>query len=256
MAGVSFAYDPRAPVLIDISFTARPGELVAIVGPTGSGKTTLINLLHRFYDPIAGSVTIDGHDLRGVTLTSFYQQIGLVPQETHLFGGTIRENILYGRLTATHDELIAASLTANAHVFIMALPDGYETKVGEKGVNLSGGQRQRIAIARAVLKDPRILILDEATSALDNESELLVQEALDRLMKERTTFVIAHRLSTIQKADRILVLDQGRIVEEGTHAQLLERHGLYYHLYTVRLGERQPAPLHDVKGLDPSVRSE
>jgi subfamily B ATP-binding cassette protein MsbA len=256
MAGVSFAYDPRAPVLVDISFTARPGELVAIVGPTGSGKTTLINLLHRFYDPIAGSVTIDGHDLRGVTLTSFYQQIGLVPQETHLFGGTIRENILYGRLTATHDELIAASRTANAHVFIMALPDGYETKVGEKGVNLSGGQRQRIAIARAVLKDPRILILDEATSALDNESELLVQEALDRLMKERTTFVIAHRLSTIQKADRILVLDQGRIVEEGTHAQLLERHGLYYHLYTVRLGERQPVPLHGAKGLDPSLRSE
>ena len=256
MAGVSFAYDPRVPVLVDISFTARPGELVAIVGPTGSGKTTLINLLHRFYDPIAGSVTIDGHDLRGVTLTSFYRQIGLVPQETHLFGGTIRENILYGRLTATHDELIAASLTANAHVFIMALPDGYETKVGEKGVNLSGGQRQRIAIARAVLKDPRILILDEATSALDNESELLVQEALDRLMKKRTTFVIAHRLSTIQKADRILVLDQGRIVEEGTHAHLLERHGLYYHLYTVRLGERQPVPLHEVKGLDPSLRSE
>src|SRR5437867_2166968 len=256
MAGVSFAYDPRAPVLVDISFTARPGELVAIVGPTGSGKTTLINLLHRFYDPIAGSVTIDGHDLRAVTLTSFYRQIGLVPQETHLFGGTIRENILYGRLTATHDELIAASLTANAHVFIMALPDGYETKVGEKGVNLSGGQRQRIAIARAVLKDPRILILDEATSALDNESELLVQEALDRLMKERTTFVIAHRLSTIQKADRILVLDQGRIVEEGTHAQLLERHGLYYHLYTVRLGKRQAVPLNDVKGLDPSLRSE
>ena len=256
MAGVSFAYDARAPVLVDISFTARPGELVAIVGPTGSGKTTLINLLHRFYDPMAGSVTIDGHDLRDVTLTSFYRQIGLVPQETHLFGGTIRENILYGRLTATHDELMAAARTANAHDFIMALPDGYETKVGEKGVNLSGGQRQRLAIARAVLKDPRLLILDEATSALDNESELLVQEALDRLMKERTTFVIAHRLSTIQKADRILVLDQGRIVEEGTHAQLLERRGLYHHLYTVRLVERPPVPLHDVKGLDPSLRSE
>jgi subfamily B ATP-binding cassette protein MsbA len=256
MAGVSFAYDARAPVLVDISFTARPGELVAIVGPTGSGKTTLINLLHRFYDPMAGSVTIDGHDLRDVTLTSFYRQIGLVPQETHLFGGTIRENILYGRLTATHDELMAAARTANAHDFIMALPDGYETKVGEKGVNLSGGQRQRLAIARAVLKDPRLLILDEATSALDNESELLVQEALDRLMKERTTFVIAHRLSTIQKADRILVLDQGRIVEEGTHAQLLERRGLYHHLYTVRLVERPPVPLHDVKGLDPSLRPE
>jgi subfamily B ATP-binding cassette protein MsbA len=256
MAGVSFAYDSRAPVLVDISFTARPGELVAIVGPTGSGKTTLINLLHRFYDPMAGSVTIDGHDLRSVALTSFYRQIGLVPQETHLFGGTIRANILYGRLSATHDELMAAARTANAHDFIMALPDGYETMVGEKGVNLSGGQRQRIAIARAVLKDPRILILDEATSALDNESELLVQEALDRLMKERTTFVIAHRLSTIQKADRILVLDQGRIVEEGTHAQLLERQGLYYHLYTVRLVEKHPVALNDQKGQDSSLRSE
>jgi subfamily B ATP-binding cassette protein MsbA len=237
MAGVSFAYDPRTPVLIDISFVARPGELVAIVGPTGAGKTTLINLLHRFYDPLAGSVMIDGHDLRAVTLRSFYQQIGLVPQEIHLFGGTIRDNILYGRLSATPDELTAAASAANAHEFIMNLPDGYETKVGEKGVNLSGGQRQRIAIARAILKDPRILFLDEATSALDNESELLVQEALDRLMEKRTTFVIAHRLSTIQKADRIIVLDKGRIVEEGTHADLLKRGGLYYHLYTLRLVE-------------------
>jgi len=210
---------------------------VAIVGPTGAGKTTLINLLHRFYDPLAGSVMIDGHDLRAVTLRSFYQQIGLVPQEIHLFGGTIRDNILYGRLSATPDELTAAASAANAHEFIMNLPDGYETKVGEKGVNLSGGQRQRIAIARAILKDPRILFLDEATSALDNESELLVQEALDRLMEKRTTFVIAHRLSTIQKADRIIVLDKGRIVEEGTHADLLKRGGLYYHLYTLRLVE-------------------
>jgi subfamily B ATP-binding cassette protein MsbA len=237
MAGVRFAYDQRSPVLLDISFTARPGEVVAIVGPTGAGKTTLINLLHRFYDPSAGSVMIDGHDLRTVTLRSFYQQIGLVPQETHLFGGTIRENILYGRLNATEDELMAAARTANAHQFIAAFPDGFETKVGEKGVTLSGGERQRIAIARAVLKDPRILILDEATSALDNESELLVQEALDRLMKDRTTFVIAHRLSTIQKADRILVLDKGRIVEQGTHADLMEGRGLYYYLYTLRLVE-------------------
>ena len=237
MAGVRFAYDPRSPVLLDISFTAKPGEVVAIVGPTGAGKTTLINLLHRFYDPSAGSVMIDGHDLRAVTLRSFYQQIGLVPQETHLFGGTIRENILYGRLDATGDELMAAARAANAHQFITAFPDGFETKVGEKGVTLSGGERQRIAIARAVLKDPRILILDEATSALDNESELLVQEALDRLMKDRTTFVIAHRLSTIQKADRILVLDKGRIVEQGTHVELMERRGLYYYLYTIRLVE-------------------
>ncbi len=235
MTGVSFAYDPRTPVLLDVSFSAQPGELVAIVGPSGSGKTTLINLVHRFYDPVAGCITIDGHDLRAVTLTSFYRQIGLVPQETHLFGGSIRDNILYGRLDATPDELLAASIAANAHDFIMALPDGYETTVGEKGVNLSGGQRQRIAIARAILKNPRLLILDEATSALDNESELLVQEALDRLMTGRTTFVIAHRLSTIQKAARILVLDKGRIVEEGTHAKLLEQRGLYYHLYTLRV---------------------
>ena len=237
MAGVRFAYDERSPVLIDISFTARPGELVAIVGPTGAGKTTLINLLHRFYDPSAGSVMIDGHDLRTVTLRSFYEQIGLVPQETHLFGGTIRENILYGRLNATENELMAAARAANAHQFITAFPDGFETQVGEKGVTLSGGERQRIAIARAILKDPRILILDEATSALDNESELLVQEALDRLMKNRTTFVIAHRLSTIQKADRIMVLDKGRIVEQGTHAELMDRRGLYYYLYTLRLVE-------------------
>jgi subfamily B ATP-binding cassette protein MsbA len=237
MAHVSFAYDPRAPVLIDISFTVRAGEVIAIIGPTGSGKTTLMNLLHRFYDPVSGVVLIDGHDIRSVTVASLYPQIGLVPQEIHLFGGTIRDNILYGRGTATVSEVEAAARAANAHDFILALPDGYDTTVGEKGVNLSGGQRQRIAIARAVLKNPRILILDEATSALDNESELLVQEALDRLMRDRTTFVIAHRLSTIQKADRIIVLDKGRVVEEGTHDMLLDRRGLYYHLYTLRLVE-------------------
>jgi subfamily B ATP-binding cassette protein MsbA len=237
MQNVSFAYDPRMPVLTEITFTAQPGELVAIVGPTGSGKTTLINLLHRFYDPTSGAVSIDGADLRTVTMASLYSQIALVPQETHLFGGTIRDNIRYGRLNAGDEEIKAAAQAANAHDFIAGLPDGYDTKVGEKGVNLSGGQRQRIAIARAVLKDPRILILDEATSSLDNESELLVQEALDRLMKGRTSFVIAHRLSTIQKADRILVLDKGRIVEEGTHAALLDRKGLYYYLHTLRLVE-------------------
>jgi len=238
MQGVGFAYDPRMPVLFDITFTAQPGELVALVGPTGSGKTTVINLLHRFYDPLTGSVSIDGFDLRTVTMASLYRQIALVPQETHLFGGTIRDNIRYGRMSAAEEEIMAAARTANAHDFITGLPDGYDTTVGEKGVNLSGGQRQRIAIARAVLKDPRILILDEATSSLDNESELLVQEALDRLMQGRTTFVIAHRLSTIQKADRILVLDKGRIVEEGTHAALLERKGLYYYLHTLRLVEQ------------------
>jgi subfamily B ATP-binding cassette protein MsbA len=239
MQGVSFSYDGRTPVLTDITFNARPGELVALVGPSGSGKTTLINLLHRFYDPVSGSVAIDGHDLRSVTLQSLYSQIALVPQETHLFGGTIRDNIRYGRVSAGEEETVAAARAANAHDFIAALPDGYETLVGEKGINLSGGQRQRIAIARAVLKDPRILILDEATSSLDNESELLVQDALDRLMKGRTTFVIAHRLSTIQKADRILVLEKGRIVEEGAHAALLDRKGLYYHLYRLGLVETE-----------------
>ncbi len=239
MQDVSFSYDRRTPVLTDIIFTAQPGELVALVGPSGSGKTTLINLLHRFYDPMAGTVTIDGSDLKTVTMQSLYRQIALVPQETHLFGGTIRDNIRYGRDAADEAEIVAAARAANAHDFIMALPDGYETMVGEKGINLSGGQRQRIAIARAVLKDPRILILDEATSSLDNESELLVQDALDRLMKGRTTFVIAHRLSTIQKADRILVLDKGRIVEEGTHASLLDKKGLYYHLYTLGVVESE-----------------
>jgi subfamily B ATP-binding cassette protein MsbA len=231
---VSFAYDARHPVLIDVTFEVPAGEIVAIVGPTGSGKTTLLNLLHRFYDPTAGTVTIDGHDLRAVTLESLYLQIGLVPQEMILFGGTIYENIRYGRETAAEPEVIAASQAANAHEFITRLPDGYHTIVGEKGINLSGGQRQRLAIARALLKNPRILLLDEATAALDAEAERLVQEAVQRLMMGRTTFVVAHRLSTIQRAHRILVLNRGQIVEEGTHQSLMERRGLYYYLYTTR----------------------
>ncbi|MDP9133105.1 MAG: ATP-binding cassette domain-containing protein, partial [Nitrospirota bacterium] len=200
-------------------------------------KTTIINLLHRFYDPTAGRLTVDGHDMRDVRLDSLYRQIALVPQETILFGGSIRDNIRYGREDAPEEDIIAASQAAHAHEFIVGFPDGYETIVGEKGINLSGGQRQRVAIARAILKNPRILLLDEATSALDTESERLVQQALERLMVNRTTFVVAHRLSTIQRADRILVLNKGRIVEEGTHAALLEHQGLYHYLYTLRLSE-------------------
>ena len=235
---VSFAYDVRQPVLTDVSFQTKPGEVVAFVGPTGSGKTTLVNLLHRFYDPISGTIAIDGHDLRTVRLDSLYRQIALVPQETILFGGTILDNIRYGRQDATERDVIDASRAANAHEFIDALPDGYETIVGEKGVNLSGGQRQRLAIARAILKQPKILMLDEATSALDTESERLVQEAVERLMVGKTTFVVAHRLSTIQRANRIIVLNKGRIVEQGDHFTLMERKGLYHYLYTLRLAEQ------------------
>lgn len=234
---VSFAYDPRHPVLIDLSFEVQPGETVALVGPTGAGKSTIANLLHRFYDPVEGRITIDNQELRHVRLTSLYRQLAIVPQETILFGDTIRENIRYGRADATEADLIAASRAANAHDFISALPDGYDTPVGEKGVNLSGGQRQRLAIARAILKNPRLLILDEATSALDSESEMLVQRALQRLMAGRTTVVIAHRLTTIQEADRIVVLNKGRIVEKGTHATLIQRDGLYRRLYTLRTVE-------------------
>jgi ATP-binding cassette, subfamily B, bacterial MsbA len=237
MEHVTFGYDPRHSVLSNLSFEAKPGELIALVGPTGAGKTTVINLLHRFYDPIEGRLTIDGRDLRDVTLESWYRQISLVPQETVLFGGTILDNIRYGKMEAGEAAVQEASRAAHAHDFITNLPDGYQTLVGERGVNLSGGQRQRIAIARAILKNPGILLLDEATSSLDTDSERLVQEALQRLMKGRTTFVVAHRLSTIQRADRILVLDKGKLVEEGTHGRLLEHMGLYHYLYTIRLNE-------------------
>jgi subfamily B ATP-binding cassette protein MsbA len=235
--GISFAYDPRQPVLSDISFDAKPGEVIALVGPTGSGKTTIINLLHRFYDPIKGRILVDGQDLRQITLESWYRQVGLVPQETILFGGTILDNIRYGDTEADEESIRAASRAAHAHDFIMSFPDQYQTIVGEKGINLSGGQRQRISIARAILKNPRILLLDEATSALDSESERLVQDALEQLMKGRTTFIVAHRLTTVQRADRIIVLNKGRVAESGTHQQLMDRQGLYHYLYTVRLTE-------------------
>lgn len=231
---VNFAYKTGEPALIDVSLEAKPGEMIAIVGPSGAGKTTIANLLPRFYQPTDGDIRIDGISISTVTLNSLREQIGIVPQETVLFNGTVYENILYGRLEAQADEVFAAAKAANAHNFIAMMPEGYESHIGERGTKLSGGQRQRIAIARAILKNPRILILDEATSALDTESEQLVQQALDQLMIGRTSFVIAHRLSTVQRADKILVMEQGRIVQSGTHAELLECGGLYSKLYQVQ----------------------
>lgn len=238
-SNVSFCYKAGEPVLKGINFQAKPGEVIALVGSSGAGKTTLVNLVPRFYDPVAGDIWVDGVNLREVDLKSYRRQMGIVPQETVLFTGTIRENIAYGRIDATPQEIEAAAKAANAHDFIGELSDGYQTMVGERGVTLSGGQRQRVAIARAILRDPKILILDEATSALDIASEILVQDALQRLMKNRTTFVIAHRLSTIRNADRILVMNDGLIVEVGSHEELLQKGGAYQALYQKQFAAKE-----------------
>jgi len=238
---VSFTYDGAESVLKHVSFTIRPGESVALVGPSGAGKTTVANLIPRLYEPQAGRILIDGVDIRRYTLASLRRQIALVPQETLLFSGTIRDNILFGNPEAEAEQIQKAAEAAYADEFIARLPDGYDTVVGERGVKLSGGQRQRIAIARALLRDPRILILDEATSSLDSESEALVQAALKNLLQNRTALVIAHRLSTVRDADRIIVLSGGRIVEEGTHSELLSAGGAYSKLYRTQLASTNAA---------------
>lgn len=228
---LEFYYDPEKPVLKDVDFTVKPGETIALVGATGAGKSTIVNLISRFYDPIEGRVLIDGHDIRKVTLNSLRKQMGVMLQDSFIFSGTIMDNIRYGKLDATDEEVMEAAKVVNAHGFISEMEKGYYTEVNERGSRLSQGQKQLISFARALLADPRILILDEATSSIDTQTEILVQEGLAQLLKGRTSFVIAHRLSTIRNADRIMVVDEGTILESGSHEELLKQKGIYYNLY-------------------------
>lgn len=234
---VWFSYEPGEPVLKDISFTSPAGSVTALVGPSGGGKSTVVSLIPRFYDPERGSILLDGHDLKDIKLSSLRRQIGMVLQDTYLFSGTLRENIMYGAPEASEDDLLEAAIAANCHDFIMEMPHKYDTEIGERGTRLSGGQRQRIAIARAILRNPKVLILDEATSALDTESERLIQEALDNLMQNRTTFAIAHRLSTVLNADQILVIEDGLVSQAGKHEELLEEGGTYKRLYEMQFSK-------------------
>jgi ATP-binding cassette subfamily B protein len=228
---VTFEYEAGKPVLLDINLEASPGQTIALVGPTGAGKTTIISLLSRFYDASSGAIYVDGHDIRTIQQASLRDQLGIVLQDTFLFSDTVMENVRYGRLDATAEEVIAAAKLANADRFIRLLPGGYQARVSEQGHNFSQGQRQLLAIARSILANPRILILDEATSSVDTRTEIQIQEALLRLLEGRTAFVIAHRLSTIRKADQVLVVNDQRIIERGTHDQLLAQHGFYHDLY-------------------------
>ncbi len=234
---VDFAYEDGHEVLSDVTFIAEPGETVGLVGPTGAGKSTICKLLPRLYDVTGGAIRVDGHDVRDLTVESLREHIGYVGQDTFLFDGTVEENIAYGAFDATHEDIVAAAKAAEAHDFITNLPDGYDTRVGERGLKLSGGQRQRISIARTILADPELLVLDEATSAVDTETEMLIQRSLDRLTEDRTTFIIAHRLSTVKGADTILSVEEGEIVERGTHEELLDNDGLYANLWRVQAGE-------------------